>query len=611
MRSINKPSNVKGFLTASLMASTAWMAMLSVADATTIRESIRAAVETNPEVEVVAADRRAVDQELRQARGGLLPSVDVRAAAGGEYTDSPTTRNTEDGDNSLLRNEAQLTLTQMLFDGFETESEINRQRSRIDSAAYRVEEAAEFVALDAVEAHLDVLRNEAIVVLNQANIAAHERILAQVQDLADSGAGDIADVRQTQARLATARENLAVSQGSLADAEAAYINVVGDAPVDLQLGTPPVAALPADREAAAALASTNSPTVKIAAADVDVSAAEARGARAGFYPRFDLELNGSAADDVDGVKGSDYGASALVVMRYNLYRGGADLAREREAFHRTNESRAALRQIRRASEQQARVSYNALDTARARTEALQQRVEAQRRTRDAYRSQFEIGQRDLLDVLDSENELLLARVALTTAEFTERFAVYRVLSVVGTLIDTVGLEKPRETISILRTPDDVQTPERVEEKSLEVIEPRSEPRPVRGELSGEPPIDTLDAADEINQSAVSLDQPVLADTVPEESLQLDTASLGEDEGFLPAAYVQDTQTSVASTAGVANDTLTRSVGSLIERMFSFGAKAPDAQPLETTAKQKNFAQNRDAGDPKQISTFLDEITISD
>ena len=197
------------------MASAAWFAIPDVALATSISETVRAAVETNPEIDVVSADRRAVDQELRQARGGLLPSVDLQASAGGEWTDSPTTRGTPGNDSTLSRYDSQLTLSQMLFDGFETASEIARQKSRVDSAAYRVEEAAEFVALDAIEAHLDVLRNQAIVELNLANIEAHRRILSQVRDLADSGAGDIADVRQTEARLATAQENLAVSQGAL------------------------------------------------------------------------------------------------------------------------------------------------------------------------------------------------------------------------------------------------------------------------------------------------------------------------------------------------------------------------------------------------------------
>jgi adhesin transport system outer membrane protein len=160
--------------------------------ATSIEDSIQAALATNPEIGVVAADREAIDQELRQARAEYLPSIDIRGAAGPEYTDSPATRRgfeDDDDEETLLRLESQLTLTQMLFDGFATQSEVRRQTARIDSAARRVQETAEFVALDAVEAHLDVLRNRELVELARENVAQHQRILSQVGLLERRGAG--------------------------------------------------------------------------------------------------------------------------------------------------------------------------------------------------------------------------------------------------------------------------------------------------------------------------------------------------------------------------------------------------------------------------------------
>ena len=120
------------------MALVALWAQADLALATTIEESIQAALETNPEVGVVAADREAIEQELRQAHAEYLPSIDVRGAAGPEYTDSPVTRNRDDeGDTeTLLRLESQVTLTQMLFDGFATQSEVQRQIARTDSSRW-------------------------------------------------------------------------------------------------------------------------------------------------------------------------------------------------------------------------------------------------------------------------------------------------------------------------------------------------------------------------------------------------------------------------------------------------------------------------------------------
>ena len=210
----------------------------------------------------------------------------------------------------------------------------------------------------------------------------------------------------------------------------------------------PFPAVPESQEAAAAEAIVNSPTVLIATADIDVAEAELRGSRAGNYPRFDLELGAAANDNLDGVKGGDVEAQALLVVRYNLFRGGADVAREREAFARLREAREGLRQVQRDAAEEARIAYNALQTAQARLEALRAAVEAQRATRDVYAQQFDLGQRSLLDLLDAENELFVARSNLVTAQFTEIFGVYRVLAVTGDLLMTLDIDRPKESISI-------------------------------------------------------------------------------------------------------------------------------------------------------------------
>jgi adhesin transport system outer membrane protein len=199
-----------------------------------------------------------------------------------------------------------------------------------------------------------------------------------VGELETAGRGDIADVRQTESRLARAYDTLAISRGALADAIARYQRVVGDRPGDLEDVEAPISALPPSTEDAANLASVNSPTVRIAAADIDVASAEIRASRTGFYPRFDAEIGGGLNRNIDGARGRDNDVSGMLVMRYNLYRGGADMALEREAFHRANEARASLDNTRRLAEQEARFSYNALETAQARTEALTAKAEAQR-----------------------------------------------------------------------------------------------------------------------------------------------------------------------------------------------------------------------------------------
>ncbi len=492
---------LSGWLIGSLLASTCLTAVGTPALAGSIEDSVRAALTANPDVGVVQDDRRAVDQELRQAEAGYLPSLDFRGAVGPEITNNANTRQRGPGSTNTAqqtRFESELKLSQMIFDGYATQSEVERQKARQDSASYRVGEASEFVAVDAIRAHLDVLRTQEIVRLGEENLRTHQRILKQVGDLERNGRGSIADVRQTDARVAEAQASLALARGTYQDAMATYQRVVGAPPANLGSEPPPVGALPDGRESAAQTASVSNPTVLIAASDVDAAAAQLKGSRSGFYPKIDAELSAMGDRNIDGQDGSDSSASALLVLRYNLFRGGADIAREREAFHRLNESRASLMKARLKAEEDARTSWNSYETAKARTVALRARAEAQRRTRDAYASQFDIGQRSLLDLLDSENELFLARVDYVTAQYAERFAVYRILGVDGTLLSTLDIAAPRESIDVNRSPASVQTPARIDEKSKQIRAPLSEPQPLRGESAGAPPADQTSAPAAIN-----------------------------------------------------------------------------------------------------------------
>lgn len=413
----------------------------SSADAMTLQEAVSLAISTNPEVGQVSNDRRAIDQELRQGRALYYPQIDLRAAAGVEWSDNATTRPAvgNDSTRTLFRKEASLTLSQLIFDGFFADSEVERQTSRVKSAAHRVQESAEFVGLDAVEAFLEVLRHRERVELAENNVAVHRQRLQQVQARAQAGGGNIADVRQAEARLANAESGLVQTQGNLRDAEALFIRVVGQGPETLEEPAIPADALPGDVEAAVSTAIANSPTVAFARQDVKTAEADVKQQEASLYPDIRLELSGSANDNVDGRRNNEFDASALVVLRYNLYRGGADTARIREFKWRLAEAIDAMHTNERRVSEDARVSWNAIETSRSNVGILQQQVTANERTRDVYRQQFEIGQRGLLDLLDADNELYLASDSLITATYAEIFANYRLLATMGALQRTLGI----------------------------------------------------------------------------------------------------------------------------------------------------------------------------
>ncbi len=411
--------------------------------AMSLKEAVELAISTNPEVGAVSNDRLAVDEELRQGRALYYPQIDLRIESGGQFSENPTTdAQGRDNGRILVRQDNTLTLTQLIFDGHFADSEVERQKARVDSAAQRVAETAEFTGLDAVEAYLDVLRHRERLRIAQDNVATHEDTLKQVQLRLDAGGGNIADVRQAEARLGAARSGMVRVQGDLADAEAFFQRVIGDMPGELEAVTAPEDLRPQSVDDAIGVALESSPTVALARADLRTAEQDIRQQESSLYPDVRLQLSGQNLNNPDGRTNSDFDARAQVVVRWNLYRGGADEARIREFKHRLAEATDQLRINERKVAEDIRVSWNAVQTTADDVKILQGQVVSNEQTRAVYADQFRIGQRGLLDLLDADNELYLARDDLVTAGYAYTFAIYRLTAGQGRLAAAVGAARP-------------------------------------------------------------------------------------------------------------------------------------------------------------------------
>jgi len=421
------------------------IAAATPASAQSLRESAQTAIRTNPRVDVVTTNRQAIDQELARARGAYYPQLDLRAGIGPEWSDNSTTRSSADGGSrTLTRKDSGVFATQRVFDGWETDSEVERQKARTVSAARRVGETSETIALDAIEAHLDVVRQRQLLRLAEDNVEVHRSMMGRVRQRARGGAAGTADIDQVQARLDTALATLSETRGALQDAENRYFYIVNQRPAQLAPADLP-AALPGDLDAAVERARKQNRTIKITEADVVVADREIDVAESTFWPKLNIELSGTKNRDVDGTPGPDNDAQALVVLRWNLFRGGADVAQRRVALGRMSQAMAQRSVAFRQAEEETRRSWVAYRTASERLPSLQSATLQNRSVRDAYTRQFfELGQRSLIDVLNAENELFVASGRLVSAQQARVFAGYRMLAAMGELITQLGLEMPPE-----------------------------------------------------------------------------------------------------------------------------------------------------------------------
>ncbi|MBD9415080.1 TolC family outer membrane protein [Pseudomonas sp. PDM16] len=435
-------------------------AACSQAQAMTLSEAIQSTIDNHPELHASMNDRLSADEEVKMAKGGYLPTVDLLMGYGREQTDSPSTRALGDHNKETLNyRDAELRLRQMLFDGFNTPNEVARTRSVVDSRAYYVQGTSESLALRTVEVYLEVLKRREMVTLAENNLQAHKRINDQIGLRSERGVGSTADLDQSVARVALAENNLYTEQVNLADAEANFFSATGRMPDELELPASIKGELPADVGSAQQAMMDNNPFLKSAQADVNAAEKQYEVAKSPFYPRFDLELATTADDNTQGDEGHYNTWRAAVVMNYNLFNGMRDKARLQSAAHQINQSMDIRNNALRVVNENLSLAWNAMENARLQTPKARDYADYTSRVREAYQQQFSLGQRSLLDLLDSDNELFTANRRYTEVRYTEEFSMYRVIAAMGELLKKQNVVAPAEAVALTEVKSEARLPE--------------------------------------------------------------------------------------------------------------------------------------------------------
>ncbi|POA20951.1 channel protein TolC [Pseudomonas sp. FW300-N1A1] len=420
----------------------------SFAQAQTLPQAMQQALDVHPEIQAGVNNRLAADYQLKAAQGGYLPKVDLLGGYGREGTDNTTTR-AGSGSNdweTLNRGESSLRLQQMVFDGFATSSEVGRQQATVNSRAYSLLGTSERTALTVAQVYLDVLTRREFVQLAEDNLRNHERIFDQIRLRTERGVGRTADRDQAEARLAQARNNLITEQTNLADAQVNYLSAVGQMPDQLERPAPFMAMLPADLNEARQQMLENSPILRSAESDIVAAEKQYDTAKSTFYPRFDAELGRSADNDIDGMNGHSNEWQAMLRMRFNLYAGGSNKADLESKAYQSNQALDIRNNALRVLNEELGLAWNAQNNANAQVPIAQKYVDYSTSVRSAYQQQFSLGERTLLDLLDSENELFNASRRLAEIKNIQLFTQYRIKATMGELLKSQGVVAPMASV---------------------------------------------------------------------------------------------------------------------------------------------------------------------
>lgn len=406
---------------------------LAVAGVSSLPEAVEQAVLRNPEVLARWHQFRSATEETSAAKGGYLPRVDASAYTGREWRDYPTSN------INFNQPGVQVQLRQMLFDGFATSSAVRRANFAQQTRYYELMATTDGIALEATRAYLDVLRYRQFVVLARENWAIHKEIFDQIAERVQAGVGRRVDLEQASGRLALAESNWLTEASNLHDVSARFERLVGQQP-PAQLAEMPklLDKLPKDSDTLP-LALKQNPSFLAAVSGLRSARASLDGQKSAHYPTLELLASQSRTRNQDGVSGNYNRGLVQLQLNYNLFRGGSDLARVRSASEQLSAAFDLRDKSCRDIRQETRIAHNDVRRLAEQIRYLNQHQLSTEKARDAYRKQFDIGQRTLLDLLDTENELFQAKRTLAGAELDHQLAQVRVLAQTNLLLPALKL----------------------------------------------------------------------------------------------------------------------------------------------------------------------------
>ncbi len=429
---------------AALLASSAQIAVAQSGaqsgETITLTEAIKVAVNSNPEIAQAQYNTEAIQMERKQAQGLYAPRVELDASAGIRHLNNVTRRSLNLSDQTLYPRQVGGSAEWVALDFGRRRGELLRQAARVDGASLRVLERSEFVALQVSRQYLDVLLQQRILAASQDNVAFHQSLVGDLTTGVQQGSISIADQQQAEERLQSALVRQAEAEQGLEDAQTSLRRLSGLDISQVVLPATLAESLPGSVDEAVGLSRTGNPLVREAEADVDAAHAMADSAKGDLYPRIGVQVNGRYGNDIDGFRGNTRDVQANAFMRWTVFDGGINRAKYQEMVRRASQARYRLYDIGRQAEEDVRKAWTALRT----MTTVSQQLDKQSRVSDdlllSYRSQFNVGRRSLLDVLDAQNSRYNVQVRLETSRFSQMFARYQTLAATNRFLSALKIE---------------------------------------------------------------------------------------------------------------------------------------------------------------------------
>lgn len=431
-----------------ILAAMIWAAAPS-ARAQTLEAALAKAYENNPQINAQRAFLRATNENVPQALSGYRPLVSATASYGAQYIDS---KNTTTNAGQPLTTEQHGwndprsvggTLTQNLFNGFQTANRTRQAESQVFAARETLRVIEQTVLLDATTAYMNVLRDSATLDLQKRNVEVIQEQLRQTRDRFNVGEVTRTDVAQAESRVAAAQSQVLAAESNLAGSKAAFRRIIGIEAGRLTPGTPVDRLSPNKLDVAVSRGQSENPAVTAAEYGVDVAALQVKVNEGALYPTVNMQASVQQNYDTSLSTSRAFTGGVFGLVSVPIYQGGQEFSKIRQSKETVGQRRLELALNRDQARANVVQAWAQLEAAKAQIEATRAQVAAAEIALNGVREEARVGQRTTLDVLNAQQELVNSRVSLVTAQRDRVVASYTLLSATGRLTAaTLGLKVP-------------------------------------------------------------------------------------------------------------------------------------------------------------------------
>lgn len=400
----------------------------------TLKAMVEKTITSNPEVQMRYHKFLEAGYEQDVARGNFLPDANIVS----------TYRNQEEmvklnNGTAIPRMNNELVLRQMIFDGFATSNDVKRLGHTSRTRFYELQSAMQNITLEFLRAYIDSLRYRELLQFAKDNFVVHKQLFDRIQERVTAGVARKVDLEQAGGRLALAEANLLTEATNLHDVTARMQRLYGELPPDtLEAPTFFSAGIESNAAEALKLAYRQNPDLLSAIEDIQAKEREIQTNEARYMPRLDLQARKNLGTSSDG-QNSNAAADVLeLTMNFNLFNGFSDQNLIKQTAEKLNGSRDLRDKACVDTRQTVSIAYNDINQLQLQRGYRERHTASIENAREAYRKQFDIGQRTLLDLLDTENEYFQSKRSLANAQYDLQLAYARAYAGQGELLRRIG-----------------------------------------------------------------------------------------------------------------------------------------------------------------------------